>query len=227
MMQCETCRFWQHTVCFGFQDGKDPKIPEVHRCFLCSGVSGKRLKVMEDLSLWRRALSVTFNERVYGCADLAKRLGVGLAQAKVVLQRMKEEELIFSGGKSKKESASHKKKAKTLFALYFSDKWEGTSYYQRKLGQVLAPVRPSPKSRPEPIAKKLPANSAEKLKLVASIPSSLFDFQVPERPLPPKRSRSREDTQNVQVVPTKPAILKEVSPSTWLRACPSINGLLV
>ena len=171
---------------------------------------------MEDLSLWRRALSVTFNEQVYGCADLAKRLGVGLAQAKVVLQRMKDEELICSSGKSKKESASHKKKAKALFALYFSDKWEGTSYYQGKLGPVLAPERSSPKSRPSPIAKPL-GNSAETAKLVASIPSSLFDFQVPvtvpERPMPPKRARSREESQNVQVVPTKPAILKEVSTS--------------
>ncbi|ELA45904.1 hypothetical protein VCUG_02610 [Vavraia culicis subsp. floridensis] len=70
MLQCDKCNAWSHTVCCGFFSNNDKRIPQFYTCNICLDNN------ISKLALYRRALSVNYNEEILGIRWLGKRLGV-------------------------------------------------------------------------------------------------------------------------------------------------------
>ncbi|RMJ22644.1 meiosis specific protein Hop1 [Aspergillus sp. HF37] len=64
MIECAFCHSRQHLPCYGFQDQKDPRIPDIHACYQCLLGSGESqlLREMNTLVILRRALGIILAE---------------------------------------------------------------------------------------------------------------------------------------------------------------------
>ncbi|ELA40962.1 uncharacterized protein VICG_01992 [Vittaforma corneae ATCC 50505] len=66
MILCTKCLCWVHSSCHGFFSSKDKRIKKDFICYSCSGIKSKELR---DCCLYRRVLSVVYNETVVGKTD--------------------------------------------------------------------------------------------------------------------------------------------------------------
>ncbi|OWF50585.1 HORMA domain-containing protein 1-like [Mizuhopecten yessoensis] len=112
MILCAICNAWQHGVCFLVQSENDA--PTRHICDIC-GEPGNQEKEPTDpylntlssigvqaTCLWRRALMATSEmNRVIG-PNLARRLGVEMAVAQGLMNRLEKEGFIRNAGKGKR-----------------------------------------------------------------------------------------------------------------------------
>jgi hypothetical protein len=96
MIQCDCCSSWQHTVCAGFYSNRDHRIQDVNYvCFSCRYTNNKSvLKQLKDLSAYRRALSVVFNEGIRDEKQMAPRLGFTARSTKRQIQRMIDDKFV-------------------------------------------------------------------------------------------------------------------------------------
>lgn len=82
MLQCDKCNLWSHTVCCGFFSNNDKRIPQLYVCNICLNNNISRL------ALYRRALSVNYNEEILGITWLSKRLGISSRSANSIIKRL-------------------------------------------------------------------------------------------------------------------------------------------
>ncbi|GAA6054568.1 hypothetical protein JCM3770_006036 [Rhodotorula araucariae] len=90
MICCSTCDVWKHAVCYGFDGVKDKRIPDIFSCYRClagtaldetaheperEGEIEHALAEFRSLALFRRALTVVWQEGVLSMKALADRLG--------------------------------------------------------------------------------------------------------------------------------------------------------
>ncbi|POY70179.1 hypothetical protein BMF94_6762 [Rhodotorula taiwanensis] len=121
MICCSTCEVWKHAVCYGYEDAKDSRIPDIFVCYHCraqQGLSdlsierdreaeiGQALAELRSLALFRRAIDAVWHNGVLSIKDLAKYLAVDNSTAGQVLKRLKSESFIVE------QSASRKSKGK-------------------------------------------------------------------------------------------------------------------
>ncbi|KAM0680116.1 HORMA domain-containing protein 1 [Glugoides intestinalis] len=62
MIFCMKCSQWVHTACHGYFSTRDKRIKKDFQCFRCSGMQNKELR---NCCIYRRLLSVLYNERIY------------------------------------------------------------------------------------------------------------------------------------------------------------------
>lgn len=82
MLQCDKCNAWSHTICCGYFSNNDKRISRIYTCNIC--LKNKILR----LALYRRALSINYNEEILGVRWFSKRLGVGDKMASNLIKRM-------------------------------------------------------------------------------------------------------------------------------------------
>lgn len=70
MILCQKCNSWVHAACHGYFSSKDKRIKRDFECFRCMEIVSKELR---DCCIYRRLLSVIYNERVGG-EEEGKRL---------------------------------------------------------------------------------------------------------------------------------------------------------
>ena len=61
MIQCTKCHKWMHASCHGYFSSKDRRIESRFVCYICLGIQSKELR---DCSIYRRVLSVLYNEKI-------------------------------------------------------------------------------------------------------------------------------------------------------------------
>lgn len=123
MIQCDCCSNWQHTVCAGFYSNRDNRINSVNYvCFACRYANNKPvLKVMKDLSAYRRTLSVVFNEGLSEEKKMAARLGYTGRSTKRQIQKMVEDQFITRlPGKTANYSVIKTKEVRDRLRQYFN-----------------------------------------------------------------------------------------------------------
>ncbi|RVD91980.1 PHD-finger domain [Tubulinosema ratisbonensis] len=105
MLFCDGCCSWSHTVCCGFFSNTDKRIPKNdYYCFFCI----RRNKFLSQdkcnyhdqkrLALYRRVLSVIYNEGVNNSILLSRRLGISYRNGVNFINQ-----LIYDGFLTKKE----------------------------------------------------------------------------------------------------------------------------
>ncbi|GAA6016341.1 hypothetical protein JCM8202_005573 [Rhodotorula sphaerocarpa] len=134
MICCSTCEVWKHAVCYGFEDAKDSRIPDVFVCYHCRAQQGlnestlqaerqaeigQALAELRSLTLFRRAIDAVWHNGVLSVKELAKYLAVDSATAGQVLKRLKSESFVVEQvptrkGKSKGSSQLGSLKAAPL-----------------------------------------------------------------------------------------------------------------
>lgn len=62
MIFCMKCKHWVHTACHGYFSTRDKRIKKDFQCFRCSGMQSKELR---DCCIYRRLLSILYNEEIY------------------------------------------------------------------------------------------------------------------------------------------------------------------
>lgn len=123
MIQCDCCKKWQHTVCAGFYSNRDNRITTVNYvCFACRYANNKSvLKVMKELTAYRRALSVVFNEGISEEKLLGSRLGYSGRSTKRQIQKMMEDRFITKQpGKGSIYTVIKTKEVRDHLRLYFN-----------------------------------------------------------------------------------------------------------
>ncbi|XP_071505019.1 uncharacterized protein [Diadema antillarum] len=112
MIQCESCRYWQHAVCFMITDEKD--VPEKHFCNQCAKVGDpncgptdpylSELNVAEVRAtcLWRRTLEAVVEMERITAPSLHKRLAIEVGIAQGLLSRLQREGYCAPDSKKKK-----------------------------------------------------------------------------------------------------------------------------
>lgn len=63
MILCKKCNHWVHASCHGYFSSKDKRIKIEFICFTCMNLQSRELR---DCSIYRRALSLVFNEEIPG-----------------------------------------------------------------------------------------------------------------------------------------------------------------
>ncbi|GAA5862196.1 hypothetical protein JCM3774_004818 [Rhodotorula dairenensis] len=118
MICCSTCEVWKHAVCYGFEDARDSRIPDVFFCYHCRAEKSlaeatlqpekeaeitHALAELRSLTLFRRAIDAVWHGGVMSMKELAKHLAVDSSTAGQVLKRLKAESFIVEqGGTSRK-----------------------------------------------------------------------------------------------------------------------------
>lgn len=92
MLQCGHCEMWLHTVCCGFFTNTDKRIPAgEYKCMFCDKQYTDDLR---RLALFRRVLSIIYNEDLSSIKWLASRVGVSINVAKNIVTRLESEEFV-------------------------------------------------------------------------------------------------------------------------------------
>ncbi|BGP13935.1 hypothetical protein JCM10213_003851 [Rhodosporidiobolus nylandii] len=170
MIQCGSCDVWKHAVCYGFTSDKDARIPDDFVCYHCraqrvhdgSMFGEERAEEIEEglaglktLAMFRRAISVIWQEGVLSMKELAARLGTDNATAAQMLKRLEKEEFVYEQvpvarrlkGKNGSQIGSHKKgplvvdktaKQKKRKGEYFDPGRGHELAYSLKLGDAVA-----------------------------------------------------------------------------------------
>lgn len=77
--QCNTCREWKHSFCYGYTDVKD--IPDIVRCFSCSP-KAKNVTALQDFkvsAITRRIIEyMTLQTEEWTASGLFKDIGMSL-----------------------------------------------------------------------------------------------------------------------------------------------------
>ncbi|EPR80031.1 PHD-finger domain protein, partial [Spraguea lophii 42_110] len=103
MLQCDKCKNWLHTVCCGFFSNTDKRIPEgFYTCLLCTEKRKHNLIQHKQLSVYRRCLSIIYNENIHSLTWFARRIGISLPYAGIILKRLNDEGFVRKH-KNKKE----------------------------------------------------------------------------------------------------------------------------
>ncbi|KCZ75788.1 hypothetical protein H311_03224, partial [Anncaliia algerae PRA109] len=99
MLFCDGCSTWLHTVCCGFFSNTDKRIPKgEYYCFFCMRknkfLSQEKSNYYEQkkLALYRRVLSMTYNEGIDNPITLSRRIGISYSNS---VQYIKQ--LIYDG----------------------------------------------------------------------------------------------------------------------------------
>ncbi|XP_071955838.1 uncharacterized protein [Antedon mediterranea] len=133
MIQCESCKYWQHAVCFAVIS--EDQAPEKHLCNLCvdtndpesmklcdSFLIGLSPVLIQSTCLWRRTLlSVSEISRIHA-PNLAKKLCVEITVAQGLINRLEKEGYCKTTEKGKRlGKVINKQKVKEEgFKKYFS-----------------------------------------------------------------------------------------------------------
>lgn len=89
MLYCDTCSSWLHTVCCGFFTNTDRRIPAgKYVCVLCSEKDQKSLNVYRNLAIFRRTLSIIYNENLESVVWLSQRLGISHNYSRNTVNRL-------------------------------------------------------------------------------------------------------------------------------------------
>ncbi|KHN70248.1 hypothetical protein CWI42_020840 [Ordospora colligata] len=94
MLYCDTCANWLHTVCCGFLSNTDKRIPNgKYTCLICSN---HITKVECCNALFRRVISVIYNENFLGRSWLCNRLQINSSRAYKQIQKMINQGLLIA-----------------------------------------------------------------------------------------------------------------------------------
>lgn len=158
MIFCDTCRTWQHTVCCGYFSNSDKRIPNeensTRTCYNCQfKTKHKVLKFCSDLSLFRLALFITFNDSTIDNFTLTRQLGINWQKASRILKKLTTEGFLLKNpqsGTSNKYSYECIKNndVKKKIKHYFTLNLENFPEYHRAAGRIITSNRkkadPSP-----------------------------------------------------------------------------------
>lgn len=112
MILCAVCKYWQHGICFLIRD--EDEAPQIHFCDVCSEVDnpdkrptdpylcGLTSVHIQGTCLWRRTLVAIPEMNKILAPNLAKRLGVEVAVAQGLMNRLEKEGFIKSSGRNRK-----------------------------------------------------------------------------------------------------------------------------
>lgn len=89
MLYCDMCNSWLHTVCCGFFTNTDRRIPTgKYVCTLCAEKDAKSLYLYRNLAIFRRTLSIIYNENLESVSWLSQRLGISHNYARNTVNRL-------------------------------------------------------------------------------------------------------------------------------------------
>lgn len=89
MLYCDICKCWLHTVCCGFFTNTDRRIPSgKYVCLICTEKSPKSLYMYRSLAIFRRTLSIIYNENLESVSWLSQRLGISHNYSKNTVNRL-------------------------------------------------------------------------------------------------------------------------------------------
>lgn len=89
MLYCDMCNSWLHTVCCGFFTNTDRRIPTgKYLCILCTEKDAKSLYLYRNLAIFRRTLSIIYNENLESVSWLSQRLGISHNYARNTVNRL-------------------------------------------------------------------------------------------------------------------------------------------
>ncbi|KAM0687808.1 hypothetical protein COBT_000943 [Conglomerata obtusa] len=118
MLLCDKCNSWLHTVCCGFFSNQDKRIPKNdYVCEFCKNEC--RPEHLRKIAMYRRALSVIYNEGFIDEVNLSTRLGFSVPCTKKILHKFTEEGFVVKDNKEfivVKDSVT-KLKIKQYFSL--------------------------------------------------------------------------------------------------------------
>jgi hypothetical protein len=128
MLQCDECNSWLHTVCCGYFSNTDKRIPTgEYSCYICKEGQAKARVYFRRLAIYRRVLSIIYNEGLQNMVWLSTRVGISIPYSRSVVKRFIREGFI------KKErvglvyrycvikNAETKRKIKQYFSLNVRD----------------------------------------------------------------------------------------------------------
>lgn len=89
MLYCDMCNSWLHTVCCGFFTNTDRRIPTgKYVCILCTEKDAKSLYLYRNLAIFRRTLSIIYNENLESVSWLSQRIGISHNYARNTVNRL-------------------------------------------------------------------------------------------------------------------------------------------
>ncbi|KAM0676814.1 hypothetical protein BDAP_002632 [Binucleata daphniae] len=117
MLQCDKCDAWMHTVCCGFFSNTDKRMPEKeYICDFCKKEFS--LEYLRKIAMYRRALSVIYNEGFTTIDGLSMRLAFSVQCIKKIINKFIEEGFIV---KDREEFVVIKNsETKAKIKIYFS-----------------------------------------------------------------------------------------------------------
>ncbi|XP_033124393.1 HORMA domain-containing protein 1-like [Anneissia japonica] len=133
MIQCESCKSWQHAVCFAVID--EDQAPEKHLCNLCVNVNdpnslkltdpylvGQSPIIVQSTCLWRRTLLSAVEMGRMLAPALAKRLDVEITVAQGLINRLEIEGYCKNAEKGKRlgKIMDKQKLREDAFKKYFT-----------------------------------------------------------------------------------------------------------
>ncbi|TBU02182.1 HORMA domain-containing protein [Hamiltosporidium magnivora] len=105
MLQCDTCKYWLHTVCCGYFSNSDKRIPKnEYTCYFCrqdhknnnnknssNNNNNSNILYNKRLAIIRRSLSIIYNENVNTLPLLSNRVGISIQYARSLIKRFIDE----------------------------------------------------------------------------------------------------------------------------------------
>ena len=88
MIQCDKCLNWMHTVCTGFYSNTDDRIPTNYECHWCQFEDSKIHAFLSNLYIYRRIVSITFNEGIENQKLFADRVGIKVSKIRKFVSKM-------------------------------------------------------------------------------------------------------------------------------------------
>eukprot|EP00866_Antonospora_locustae_P001639 jgi/Antlo1/1639/156 len=96
MLYCDMCNSWLHTVCCGFFTNTDRRIPTgKYVCILCTEKDAKSLYLYRNLAIFRRTLSIIYNENLESVSWLSQRIGISHNYARNTVNRLVNEGFVL------------------------------------------------------------------------------------------------------------------------------------
>lgn len=180
MLQCNICLFWQHSVCSGYVSCRDRRLENgAYSCYYCAyGNQISTFHFIQKLSQMRKALAVLSAEGFTSTLAFSKRLGVSLALARNLRDRLIEEKFLIQVGMKKFDIAKKDDYIKDRIKFYFNQNLEIHSGFieaqSKDKGKVNEP-RGSPK-----IAKIVSSSTAKDVPIEIAPDSMPFEVNEPE-----------------------------------------------
>ena len=172
MIECDTCKAWEHVVCAGFFSNQDKRLEGLARrsCFYCLYWGNKEaMHFLQGLCRMRRALSVTYGEGFTSKQAMAKRLGrkvlflgIGWKSFEPIYRNLVEEGFLRilqgtsgAGGAGHRHEVVKTLEAKAAIKRYFNLDLKTTfPEFSKLVGENPDPLTPQPKRTKQSIVKK-------------------------------------------------------------------------